>query len=310
MEFVTLSEEVFESFSSASPYANLWQSIDMAEMKRKNDMTTHYVGLIHNGEPIAAALLCSRKVLGSYREFTAPRGFLIDYHNLELLTQFLQALKTYIKKHRGIYFSTDPYLAYQQHALDGSVVEGGWNNRPVFERFIKQGFTHGGFTAGIDLTKEPRWIYTIPLTGHTPETLLASFERKCKRSIQKTIKYQLHVETLDANSLDVFFDVMEHTATRRDFKNRDKQYYYQLLESFGNRGHLKYLSVSLDVAALLVQLEAELALEQNSYDVALQKQTPQHHNEKLTSKLEQIQARITSCHKKIAELEALSQQKG
>ena len=56
--------------------------------------------------------------------FYAPRGFLIDYHDLELLTTFTREIKKWAKEKKGIFIKIDPYVMYKEHDLyDHSILE-------------------------------------------------------------------------------------------------------------------------------------------------------------------------------------------
>ena len=56
------------------------------------------------------------------KTFYAPRGFLIDYNNLELLKFFTEELKKYIKKHKGFMLTIDPNVIYRVRSSEGEIL--------------------------------------------------------------------------------------------------------------------------------------------------------------------------------------------
>ena len=79
-----LSEKEYDAFASVHPYANFLNSIYSGRKFALRGWDVHYVG-IRDGEIAAATLLVSVKLHGSYRYYYAPRGFLLDYADHELL---------------------------------------------------------------------------------------------------------------------------------------------------------------------------------------------------------------------------------
>ena len=155
-------------------------------MREAKGFSTYYVGIKdESGKIIAGSMLSVFPIFMNGTLVQALRGPLLDYKDEEQVTFFHEHLIAFLKKKNCIYLHIDPYVPYVPHDLDGNVVEGDFDNRDVVSLLKKLGYRHEGFTRGIDLSREPRWIYTIPLKGKTPEELMKQFERKTVRSIKK-----------------------------------------------------------------------------------------------------------------------------
>ena len=63
----------------------------------------HYVGLKENEKLVCATLLLEKKLVFGYSYFYAPRGYVINFEDFNLLKTFTNELKKYVKKHRGIF---------------------------------------------------------------------------------------------------------------------------------------------------------------------------------------------------------------
>ena len=309
MELIELTKEEFQTFSEARDDYNIWQSVDMAEMREIAGFPCVYVGLKDNGTLVAGGMLSYRTVMG-FRQYYAPRGFLVDFKNLELLKTFLKEVKKYCSKHKGMSLRFDPYVAYKERNLDGGLVEGGFDNSDVVEAIESCGFAHHGFTRGIDLTRECRWMYTIPLTGHTEESLLASFERNARRSVQRTIKYRIYTKELDESSIDEFIRVAVATGERRGFEVRSPEYYRNLLRSFGTRGHAMFLSAVINMDYYLESVREDAAAEQAVIDDCNAKLAKNPDSVKINKRKKISEDVLASYTKRIEEAEALQKEKG
>lgn len=309
MEFVELNKQEFQTFSENRDDYNIWQSVDMAELREKEGFHTEYVGVKDNGEIIAGAML-SYRVIKGFRQYYSPRGFLIDFHNTELLTYFLNSLKEFCKKRKGISIRFDPYLPYKQRDLDGNEVPGGFDNSDVVETIESCGYKHHGFTRGIDLTRECRWMYTVPLEGYDEKTLLASFERNARRSIQRTIKYKIYTKELDESDIDEFIRVAQATGERRGFEVRSAEYYRDLLECFGKRGHAMFLSAVINLDYYLKVENEELQQQQNILDDCNKKLAVNPDSAKINKRKKVTEEVLASYKKRIEEAEKLKEERG
>ena len=133
MEFVELNEKEFSEFANQHEYGSFHQNTAWGELKSGTEWITYLVGVKKDKKVIAASLLLSKSTPIKKNMFYAPRGFLIDYSDKEVLKFFLDKLKEFAKKHNAIFIKFDPYVEYQERDINGDVVEGGFNNKFVVD---------------------------------------------------------------------------------------------------------------------------------------------------------------------------------
>ncbi len=310
MEFCILDEQEFQRYSEARDDYNMWQTVDMADQRRKEGFEAEFMGVRDEHGNLLCAAMMSYRVVQGYRQYYAPRGFLIDYKDTDLLTFFVEQMKVYCKKNKSLSIRIDPYVPYVQRDLEGNVVEGGYENKYLVDKLVALGFKHTGFTRGIDLTHECRWIYVINLEGMTEKTLLDSFERKARRSVQKTIKYKIYTKELNHDTIDEFVNVMESTSERREFENRSKKYYLELMDTYGSRGHLKYLSAVMDVDNYIASLNEDKQKELDTIADCDKKLAQNPKSKKINNKKKVAMDVLATYEKHIVEAEALKAEKG
>ena len=112
MNFITnLSREEYEQFVEKHPKSHFLQSYDWGQFaKLEKHLTPHYVGLKEDGKLIAATLLLQKHLPLHLSYFYAPRGFVIDFNNLEVLKTFVEEIKKYTKAKKAIFIKIDPDL--------------------------------------------------------------------------------------------------------------------------------------------------------------------------------------------------------
>ena len=111
MKFVELEKQEFIEFSSHHPQGLFFQSPYWIEIKEQNGWQGKIVGIKKDGEIVAATILLIKKVIANIRFAYAPRGFLLDYSDFELLEFFTNEIKAYLKN-SGVAFLKINRTAY------------------------------------------------------------------------------------------------------------------------------------------------------------------------------------------------------
>ena len=111
MKLETLTIKEFTNWAIKSDEITFHQTKEWADLKKKNGWKAYYVGLKDKKEIKAASLILAKEIpVIKKKMFYAPRGFLIDYHDLELLTIFTKKIKKLAKEKKGIFIKIDPYV--------------------------------------------------------------------------------------------------------------------------------------------------------------------------------------------------------
>lgn len=95
MEVRELTEEQFEEFLNGFKNSSMYQSVEYALTMKNQQYKTMYYGLNNEGEIKAATLILIEKING-FKYALAPRGYLIDYEDKNLL-RFYKIIKKKIK---------------------------------------------------------------------------------------------------------------------------------------------------------------------------------------------------------------------
>ena len=97
MNFKVITENEFREFSNKHKYESFMQTVELGNLKKELGNKVYYVGVIKDNKIVAATLLLEEKNILDKKTFYAPRGFLIDYNDIEVLSFFTSELKKFIK---------------------------------------------------------------------------------------------------------------------------------------------------------------------------------------------------------------------
>src|SRR5699024_9874460 len=123
-------------------------------------------------------------------------------------------------------------------------------------------------------------------------------------------KYHVTVRELDADQLDLFMKVMEHSEDRRGFEGRSKEYYQLLYQEFAPKGYIKFLYAELKVNDYIADLEHDLKQEKATEADCLKKLEANEKSHKIRTRLELAQEQIRQLEEKISEAQELKKTDG
>ena len=253
MEFVSLTEKEFLDYSEKSPYNSFFQMPLWGAVKKDNGWDSYYVGLKEKGKVVAATLLLAKKIRFFKTMFYAPRGFLLDYSNLELLEEFTKGIKNFLKDKNALFLKINPYIDYQERTVDGEIVPGTAKTE-LMNKFKELGFIHNGFYIDQDKKTdlEPRWISVLDLTNISNiDEAYKNMRSSTKWRINNSRKNSLEIIEADMDNLFEFKNLMKHTAERREFVDRPLSYYQNMFKILKEKDLVKVLLVKIHFNELL-----------------------------------------------------------
>lgn len=259
MEFVELSEKEFLNYSKKSPYTSFYQMPEWAKVKKTNGWNSYFVGLKDKNKIVAATLLLSKKIKMFKTMFYAPRGFLLDYNNLDLLKEFTEKVKEFIKSKDALFLKINPYVDYQERTVDGDIVEN-TEKKELFQTLESLGFKHNGFYIEQDKKTdlEPRWISVLDINGKSMDELYSEMRSSTKWRLNNSKKNALRIIEAKYDDLDEFKNLMKHTAERREFVDRPLSYYQEMFKILDEKDLVKVLLIEINFKELVELSEKTL----------------------------------------------------
>lgn len=253
MEFQELTEQEYRTFWENHPLKTFLSATEIAKLREKSGWNTAYVGVKKGKKIIAATMLLSHKRHFNQYEFYSPRGFLMDFHDNDLLEFFTQELKKYIKEKKGYILRIDPYVIYKERDIDGNIVEGGEDNSKVVEKLLELGY----HKVPTEQKEQVGWMFSLNLEGKTEEQILKEMKPNTRNTIRKAEKFGITVKEITYEELDRFQNIMEETSKRKGFSNRKLSYYQDMYQLFHDKEEVKFFITELNLKNYIERLEKE-----------------------------------------------------
>lgn len=257
MKFIdNLEKEEYENFVKSYAKTHFLQSYYWGQASKTRGLIPHYVGIKENDKLVATALLLEKKLLFGYTHFYIPRGYIIDYNNIELLTLFTNEIKKYTKKRKSLYFKIDPDIKLHNIDKDAKVIDDNENNYELVENLKKIGFKHEKLNLYFE-NMQPRFTFRVPISDDT-ETIRKRYSKSVLRWIKQADKYGVEVKIGDKEDLKEFIRLMKMTEKRQGFYSHDANFYEPLYDLFSEENHIHLYMASIDLEHVYKTLNEEI----------------------------------------------------
>lgn len=252
MIFTELTEEEFTKFADNHPQKSFFQTKEIAKLRYSNGWNYNYVGVKQDNEIVAATLLLSKKRKLGYYEFYAPRGFLCDYYNKDVVKFFTINIKKYIQQKKGYILRIEPYICLKERDIDGNVVENGENNESIINYLSSLGYIYHSES------EQAKWMFVLDIDSKDSETIFKNMRQNTRNLIRKAEKNCIEIRELKREELPLFKEVTSSTSDRRHFVDKSLKYYEDMYDLFHSKNYIKYMVAEVKLKELLCNIEKEL----------------------------------------------------
>lgn len=210
MEIILLDENRFDNFAINHPNYNYYQTSNYGRLMSSHGYNTYYLGLVDDiGEIKAASLIAVKNEKNNKRKMGyAPRGFLIDWNDEELVSLFTEKIKEFLSKRSFTYLKVDPYVVYKEHDLDGNEKMSGESNISFVSRLQNLGYIHMGYNNGMEASN-PRWNATTILNQNNV-ALFNSISKEAREKINEAVKQGNKVYKGNINDISLLHNLMSN----------------------------------------------------------------------------------------------------
>ena len=257
MKFIeNVERDKYIAFESGHEKSHFLQSYAWGEFcRRAKGQVPNYVGMVDdNGNLVATALILLRKTPLGYSYGYAPRGFIIDYNNKELIKEFTDYLKGYMKEKKIIYIKFDPDIPYQDIDSEANPVEGGNNNYELYNYMLSLGYHHTGFYRLYE-GNQPRYTFRINLKREWQEVENA-MSKSFIKSVKRSDAYNLKID--NEERIEDFYRLVQSNSAKDDFDPHTLKYYQIFTEELKKEGAVKYFNVSIKPKELVKNINEEI----------------------------------------------------
>lgn len=307
MEFTNLGNKEFTDFINEN-FSHYTQSIEHYNYRTNRHADVHLVGVKDaNGKVIAACLLTGARALRFFRYYYTHRGPVMDYTNLDLVQFFYVQLAKYLKKMRGLYVLTDPYLLENIRDCKGNVTQS-FDNSEFISTMESLGYKHQGFTVGYSLKSQIRWLSVLDLKGKSEDELMKEMHYQTRRNIKKTYEMDVKVRDLSIAETERFYRLFRMAEEKHGFKFRDIEYFKLMQEMYEHNGFIKLAYIDLE--ELLDKQQSKLKQLEGMLAATKEQLLKKPDYKRIQNKHEEEEKQVNSLKKKIQNTKDLIEKDG
>ena len=256
MKFVdNITKERYIDFETKHKKAHYMQSYEWGQCAIKGrKQVPIYVGLENDKNELeCVALLLKKKMPFGLSYVYCPRGFVIDFNNKELLSEFTSCLKDYMKKNNIIYIKIDPDIMYQEIDENAEPIKGGKNNKDIYNELLSLGYIHKGFNKLYE-GNQPRYTFRIDLTK-SKEEIEARFNKSFLKSIKRSYGYLLEID--NEPNVKEFCRLNSFNSKKNGFTGYTYKYYEEFYKYFSEQDHVKFYNAYMPIKKVLEGIDAQ-----------------------------------------------------
>ena len=268
MQFIdNLKKEEYQKFVNNHQKSHFLQTYGWGTFCEKvKGQKAHYLGLKKDNKLVAATLLLERKTPIGYSYGYCPRGFILDYENKDLLKEFTDYLKQYMKDNKYIYIKVDPDIKYQDIDENANPLKDGFNNYELFTYFKSLGYIHKGFNKLYE-NNQPRYTFRINFKK-TWDEIESNMSRSFTRSVKKSYDYNL---IIDNESIPKeLCRLSEYNSLKDNFNTKNLKYYEELTTNL--KDHIKYYNASIEPKKYLKTIDEKIISLKNELETSKKKE--------------------------------------
>ena len=236
MELKELTKKEFDQFALNHPLGSFQQTSSWGRFMEGDKFHAYYVGGFIKERLVGASLLLSYEIKkDKVRLFYAPRGFLIDYKNEELLKEFTEEVRKFIIEKHGVFLKIDPYILVRDRDSEGNIIEGG-----VYNDFVEVNLTNANFIKVNDRI-QPKWLSRINLKEKTIDDIFNNFSSKARQTVRRNERLGFKVRDFDFKDIDKFIDIINNESKKYNIIVPTKIFYEDLKQTFNE--NIKFMEV-------------------------------------------------------------------
>ena len=140
MKVREIDGETFNNFANNHPLKNFYQTKEYGDLMIHSDFSVMYIGGFEDDVLVAASLILYKTIGPSMKYGYAPRGFLLDYYDPDLLKKFTKEIKSYYFKKSFAFIKINPEITYSTIDFDNKSKLINSRNKKLVEDMKKMGY--------------------------------------------------------------------------------------------------------------------------------------------------------------------------
>lgn len=241
MSIRELTIDEFNAFVRNSPLGTHYQTFNYALLMGENGYEYELVGMFNEYNQLkAASLILFKNLKMHYKYGYAPKGFILDYFNQEIVSEFVALLKNYYKKKKVVFIKINPEIAISEIDKETGLKTYNWNYN-ILEIMEKAGFKKLKDNLYFESIL-PRFSAVVSLKNYSMNSVSKNTRNKIRRAHHKG----LHIELAEKSGIDILQKFIKNKRTINEYYYKD---YYNV---FKKDDMIDLFLVSIDSEEFLI----------------------------------------------------------
>jgi len=245
MQFRELTNQEFINFSNNFELQSIYQTPEYGMIMNKQGYESIILGLLEDNKIIAASLILIIKQ-NSFKYAYAPKGYLLDYKNNEILKEFSNHIKKYLSKKGIMGIKINPLIIkniYKQNKEQINNISYDY----IYNQMYLTNYYHLGYNNFFESLK-PRFEAVIDLNKPI-NTLFNNIKKEYRTKIRTCYKNGIRVYKGNINDIKN----LEHfTIKKYDY---NESYFKDCYEYFSKRNMVDLYYTKLDTKQYLQSIQ-------------------------------------------------------
>ncbi len=253
MEIKELTIQAFTEYVKNSPLKNYMQTEEYARLMGEHKYNYDYIGLVNESNVIVAASLILFKKIGlNMRYGYAPKGFLINYYDENLVDTFTKKLKEFYSKKNVVFIKINPEIVVGE--VNPKTLEFKDNPNMRLKREIQR--------FGFNKLKDNLYFESINPRFNAYVNLKSSniknYSKTNRNKVRNAKRKGLYLTLGNEKDLERALSIIK--------KDKDVSYYKNLYNLFNQKGKIDLLLVKVDFETFIKNSQSlyDKELENNS----------------------------------------------
>ena len=274
MKLRNLSIFEFDEYAKNHPLGNFYQTSTYALVAGEEGYDYDLIGMIDDNNNIVAASVILSKRMGLFNRYGyAPKGFLIDYYDPNLIKEFTKLLKKRYYNKNFAFIKINPEIAIGTVDYKRKYVT--YNKNQIIDSTLKGlNFRKLEGTYRFE-TKFPRFNAIQVLKN----TNLKTISKRTRNKIHRSIRNGLRIEKSDLEGIRVLYEFIKNK------KDKNINHYFNYYNAFRKSDSIDILLVKINFEECLINLRNSLDKEQERNAKLVEKLMKEQSEDNLARKL-------------------------
>ncbi len=237
-----LTNDEYNNYISTLENVSLFQLPEYAFTMNKEGYTALFLGLIENNQVIGATLLLVKEYM-TVKVAYAPRGFILDYMNADLVSKFTKEIKKYLKRVNICAVKLNPLIIKKITDADNKVIYENSNYQLIGNVLSKLGYQHLGYNDFFESFK-PRFEAVVNL-GKSDAELFSNIKKNFRTKIRGAESDGIRIYRGNVDNLEYLY-----SQTKGKYP-RDLSYFKELYNNFIKTNGIDFYYAKLDTGLYL-----------------------------------------------------------